>query len=1372
MQQSILDLTPEIAADCALAVTLRLGDLHGRQLGYHRVRLAEHPASRWEALFDTGGYVARYAGVLIPPGQATALCADELLADLGVFIHHQLLGPEIAPALAGSAHRTLLIRLPRPADPTTAPLIGALARIPWESARPTPAEAPLAERNLVLRLLLEGTAPAAGTTPLDLGPDEDLRVLLVYAEAPGSRPLAMRQEREGLLALLREEVQPRGRLRVDVLCHGVTRAGLREQVAAAGGYHLLHWSGHGHRNLLELQGEDGRPEPLSGEDLAALLQEAGGFYPRLVFLSACHSGALGQPRNWSELRAALGLSREGAPTDRDPDAAGSAVDLDASLTTDPGLAGTALALLSAGVPQVVAMRWAVGDDYARGLAHRFYRHLLGTGTGEGRGYSADSALNQARKDLRRPPESAGLDPADHANPLILGAERVELRPHPGRSRQLDRRHPRPQPLLAAGRRDLDPRAHFVGRGAPLTRLNRDWLKTGTARAVALVQGLAGLGKTALAAECIALWHRRFDWVLCLQTRPEPLSADGYYRTLDQRLGRDSQVYRETCAGYPAGRIYLEPGPDWTGAERFERMRTNLLAAAEAESILFVLDNFEPNLIDPDPQAPAGSGLACRDPEWDRFLTALAEGLPRTRSRLLVTSRHSPAALVAAMAAGRCLWLPLGPLPLGEAALYLRQCPALTTLIHGSAADLALARRCLEVSRGHPLILERLCTLAGDPRAPDRAGLTQALDTLGRQGGYARLPDLFAGRGDAGEQAAERRYLEDVAIGAVDLLLARQTADGRRLLWVLALAGEPVDAAMLEGVRSGRDPKSEVREQLRQLLAIQDQLPEKARALLDQLPPEMRATLETPEPPLAPEARVWAKARPVPEVLAALHQAGLIHRESEPAPGTDPADADGGPWTCHELVRERAIAWMATHPGEPAGRTADQVLRALGERFEALFKHLLGSGTANARDHAVEAGRRALGYCIRAGALERLHGFVGRLITSTRDPRLLDGLVQRLGSVAEQVSEGQARWSLRTYIADGLLQAGRADESLPFYAQAAAEAESAGDWADLGWITQNQANALRNAGELEAAKVQYRASAEASRKAGHPEVFFVASEIESLRIDVMQGGAESARPEIERLLAQVRGWWQRHRAGGPVPEAPDPEVLGRGMVSALDIARQAARSLEDWEGSLALLDEQESVDSDLGTGEHERARTRFNRYGPLLRLGRLAEAQSVLESCLEVFRRCDDITAQATTFSALADLWDRKGDPGQAADLGRRALDLSNRLPDPGDRGISHNNLAGYLERLGQGADAAPHRLAALCYDLIGGYGDLLRGHVRNLSIVMAESRAQDQPYPLPTLERLLADPRFDALRRFIAERAIDPAELQEALDALIAQAAP
>jgi len=81
---------------------------------------------------------------------------------------------------------------------------------------------------------------------------------------------------------------------------------------------VLHWSGHGHRNRLELRSPLGRKDTLSGEDLVALLQEAGGFYPRLVFLSACHSGALMQVKDWAKLVTALGLAEDrGTPKRED-----------------------------------------------------------------------------------------------------------------------------------------------------------------------------------------------------------------------------------------------------------------------------------------------------------------------------------------------------------------------------------------------------------------------------------------------------------------------------------------------------------------------------------------------------------------------------------------------------------------------------------------------------------------------------------------------------------------------------------------------------------------------------------------------------------------------------------------------------------------------------------------------------------------------------------------------------------------------------------------------------------------------------------------------------------------------------------------------
>ena len=177
-----------------------------------------------------------------------------------------------------------------------------------------------------------------------------------------------------------------------------------------------------------------------------------------------------------------------------------------------------------------------------------------------------------------------------------------------------------------------------------------------------------------------------------------------------------------------------------------------------------------------------------------------------------------------------------------------------------------------------------------------------------------------------------------------------------------------------------------------------------------------------------------------------------------------------------------------------------------------------------------------------------------LVTSTSSPALLRGIIDELQSVADQVPPGEDRWSLRTYLADAIRKAGQPDQSLTLYEQAAAEAEAAEHWSDVAWICGNWANSLCACGQLDASRAKHMESAAARRKAGNPEVNVVGSELEALRIDVMQGRAEAVLPEIESRLDRVRQWWQQTRAGQSVPAAPDAVVLGRALISGLDIAR--------------------------------------------------------------------------------------------------------------------------------------------------------------------------------------------------------------------------
>ena len=1349
MSLSLLNYILNVDTDIdAGAIRLQLQDGDGVQLAAQQLLLSDLSAATWEGLFDTRRYVQRYASAKQSDKSSPQPTAAQLLAELGVQLGQRVLGEAIVQCLTRSQQRrSLLVQLPGRGDA----LAVALARVPWELARVRLDAPTLMEQNLIVRLQIQDSPE---NRPFDATETAELRLLLVFAETAGSRPLAMRQEREDLLQLFYQQILPRSRLQIDVLCHGVSRSRLRQQIARAQGYHILHWSGHGHLNLLELCDETGNADTISGEDLVQLFQEAGGFIPQLVFLSACLSGTVVEVKDWASLRALLRgddwrgddwrgddlpSPENSKGTEPSPQQAPTR-ELSQVLNEANGYTGTALALLRAGVPQAVAMRYEVGDDYARQLARQFYTYWLAVDNP----YPPEGALVQARRDLLQ--HTDGLFAAvDSATPLMFGGGGQQLPRPQGRSPQLSRIRPQPQPLLPGGNRQLERPSHFVGRGTELRRLSLEWLQSPNG-GVALVQGLAGLGKTAIAAETIHLWHGRFEAVLAFQAKPLPLQVDEFLRQIDRKLALYSQAYRDKSEQFPYSRVYLPPDERLIGAERYEQLRTNLLEALRDQAILLVMDNFEPNL-----ETLAQDNLyACADPEWERLLQLLVAELSGTRSRLLVTSRHRPQAL----AHPSVLWLPLGPLPMPEASLFLRTHAQLRPLL--IAGEYTLLQRLLAVSRGHPLILNRLAALAPDP-----ATLAQALTQMEGEGLHS-LPDLFAAHLSPAQQEQERQYLDDVAIGAIDWLLQRLNLAERYLLWIVTLANEPVPEALLQGIWSGRSLEAElVAEQLEQMrlaLSLADRLPaalkqqlaaaletEAGQALLDQLDQPTPATPAAP-PPLAP-------------LLTALHSAGLLSRDDS----TQPPSYD-----CHDLVKERVAAWIAAHDDERAGRTPEQIWLAYGERYAADFHQLMTAGQEGAREAAVEAGRRALVYTIRARQFDRLGAFAGTLVTSTQDPTQLRSIIAELRAIADQVPSGQSRWHLRTNLADALRRSGQPDQALTLYQQAAAAAEASEHWADVGWICGNWANALGDVGQLAAAKAMHQRSARAEQQEGAPLVRVIGSELEALRIDVMQGAAAQALPEIEQRLETVRQWWQRQQAGERLPEAPDVVDLGRAFVAGLDIAHEANHQLQQWQLDLELLQESEQVERTLGESEHQLVRNRFNQYGPLLRLGQVAAAQQLLEDCLDTFRQAGDLTMQTRCLSALADVWDERGDTAQALALERQSLAVKNQLPVPDDRASSHHNLSTDLHQSDQPEAAAQHQLAAIVYWLVIGSGSLQTA-LGNLRIGMRRAAAAGQRYDLLRLAALLAQPEFSPLAQFLAQHSVDPAALQATLDDLIEQ---
>jgi hypothetical protein len=158
----------------ALTAELRLLDGGGAQVGYRALDIRTIEPSTLQGLFNLREFVHLYAARPGQPGRDE----EELVADLGVSLAHEVLGAEIfGPLSASDRNRTLRVRLPVEKEND---LAAALARVPWEIARVAADEPTLAERNLVVRAVV-GDDPVAW--PLTLETDESLRVLFVFAEA-------------------------------------------------------------------------------------------------------------------------------------------------------------------------------------------------------------------------------------------------------------------------------------------------------------------------------------------------------------------------------------------------------------------------------------------------------------------------------------------------------------------------------------------------------------------------------------------------------------------------------------------------------------------------------------------------------------------------------------------------------------------------------------------------------------------------------------------------------------------------------------------------------------------------------------------------------------------------------------------------------------------------------------------------------------------------------------------------------------------------------------------------------------------------------------------------------------------------------------
>jgi tetratricopeptide (TPR) repeat protein len=330
-------------------------------------------------------------------------------------------------------------------------------------------------------------------------------------------------------------------------------------------------------------------------------------------------------------------------------------------------------------------------------------------------------------------------------------------------------------------------------------------------------------------------------------------------------------------------------------------------------------------------------------------------------------------------------------------------------------------------------------------------------------------------------------------------------------------------------------------------------------------------------------------------------------------------------TCHELVRERIRRRMQQRSDDRAGSTEDEIRIEYGRRLRWLFQTYRTKANLSA---AMEAGRLAIVYFVEAQSFDRVADFGWSVIINAGAPRLLSGLLPHLEVAAQSAPQGRDGWRCNQILADALDNAGRSDESLPFFARAAtmpkSAAEAAGEnadeiWEDYSTIVGNWSIALQHIGDLVTARQQQLERAEALRKAHAPAVNIISSEVEILRLDISEGKAAQVLGELENRVAKMAEWWSRSRTGESVPEAPHREHLAQFYLNALDADREARVALRDWEGALRRSDETVRVAKAVGHPAENIAVELRNRAVLLTQLRRYPEAKAALEVCLEVFK---------------------------------------------------------------------------------------------------------------------------------------------------------
>ncbi|MGH3975622.1 MAG: AAA family ATPase, partial [Pseudonocardiaceae bacterium] len=526
------------------------------------------------------------------------------------------------------------------------------------------------------------------------------------------------------------------------------------------------------------------------------------------------------------------------------------------------------------------------------------------------------------------------------------------------------------------------------------------------------------------------------------------------------------------------------------------------------------------------------------------------------------------------------------------------------------------------------------------------------------------------RGELADPALGRRVLTLVQGHPKLLELAdAAAADRARLVSQLAAAEAAVDGAALSAFLTQGDTALDAVQFLQTLTAWTTDaaatLPAPARLLLQALcriedTDRDSAVLEVNWADLWRRLDQPGEAPPLAEALTPLITAALVAAKPR-----DPAEPDGPVgYRIHPGVAE------AIHTATP-----EQVSTAVDTGLAAWWTAIAAWGIEQERagrdtgQVVVRAGLAAVPYLLRQHHWDTAGYFLEQ--AHARDlfsPITAQAVLPPLRRIAGATGQPNHLGRLATVLSE--VDPAEAETLLyRIYDQAS----TTGDHRLAATAASHLVNLLRDQGMLRAALTLADQKIEHTRHAGLGSWTQLLDHGQRLQILGLLGRHEQVLTELPALRERMT----------ELPNQPadnDTVVPWNVQELMLNTGNISAQALGRWEQALALTNEITTIQRRRGASPHDTAGTRFNDYGPLLRLGRLAEADQLLRECQEVFDTAGDITALGAVYSARADLEAARGHHRDAAELQRTALRLTYPRPDPRTISVSHHDLADYLSR--------------------------------------------------------------------------------------------